>query len=64
MTHLFISHALADKQLVDEFCDLLRTGCDLTTATIRCTSVDGAGIETGADFVEWIEVGLGLPRFR
>lgn len=55
MPLLFISHAVADKPLVDELFDLLQTGCDLRRESIFCSSVEGAGIATGAEFIAWIE---------
>lgn len=58
MAALFISHAAADKPVVDELFDLLQTGCSLGHAAIACTSVEGAGIDTGTDFIEWIERNL------
>lgn len=58
MTTIFISHATADKQIVDDFFDLLQTGCDVRQDDIFCSSVEGAGIRTGEDFVEWIHSNL------
>lgn len=54
MAQIFVSHASADKPVIDAFFDLLQTGCDLSMDDIFCSSVEGAGIETGAQFVEWI----------
>ena len=55
MTTIFISHASADKIIIDDFFDLLQTGCDLRRKEIFCSSVEGAGIKTGEDFVRWIQ---------
>lgn len=55
MASIFISHAVADKPLVDNLYNLLQTGCDIRSDDLVCTSVDGAGIKTGDDFVEWIK---------
>ncbi len=58
MPLIFISHASSDRPIIDDFFDLLQTGCDIRQDDIFCSSVDGAGIETGADFVEWIHDNL------
>ncbi len=55
MSSIFISHAIADKHLVDRFFDLLQTGCSLAQNNIDCTSVEGAGIKTGNEFIVWIK---------
>lgn len=54
MSLIFISHSIADKPVVDDLFDLLQMGCNLKREDIFCSSVEGAGIETGKDFVEWI----------
>ena len=58
MPLIFISHASSDKPIIDDFFDLLQTGCDIRKNEAFCSSVDGAGIETGADFVKWIHDNL------
>jgi len=63
MSSIFISHAIADKPLVDPLFDLLQTGCNISAEDIHCTSVDGAGIQTGDDFVEWIKGKLETSDF-
>ena len=54
MPIIFISHSVADKPVIDDLFDLLQTGCDLRRKDIFCSSVQGAGIQTGEDFIEWI----------
>jgi hypothetical protein len=54
MPSIFISHASADKPIIDHFFDLVQTGCNIRLEDIFCTSIDGAGIETGSEFVDWI----------
>lgn len=54
MPSIFISHASADKPIIDLFFDLVQTGCNIRFEDIFCTSIDGAEIETGSDFVDWI----------
>jgi hypothetical protein len=63
MSSIFISHAVADKLLVDPLFDLLQTGYDISAENIHCTSVDGAGIQTGEDFIEWIKGKLEASDF-
>lgn len=55
MPVIFISHAMADKPVIDDLFDLLQTGCDLRKEEISCSSVEGAGIKTGSAFVKWIQ---------
>ena len=55
MSIIFISHSVADKPVIDDLYDLLQTGCDLRREDIFCSSVEGAGIETGEDFIKWIQ---------
>jgi hypothetical protein len=52
---VFISHAVADKKLVDALVDLLQVGCDLSTQQIFASSIDGLGIPAGQPFVEHIK---------
>ncbi|HLJ28016.1 MAG TPA: toll/interleukin-1 receptor domain-containing protein [Candidatus Angelobacter sp.] len=47
---LFISHAVADKDLVDAVITLLEMGAGIRTEDIFCTSFDEQGIPPGADF--------------
>lgn len=63
MSPIFISHAVADKPLVDTLYDLLQTGCDIRGEDLICTSVDGAGIQTGEEFVDWIKAKLVVSNF-
>lgn len=58
MPIVFISHASADGPFVNELYDLLQTGCDLRREDILCSSVESAGIETGQDFIDWIDGGI------
>ncbi|WP_310571889.1 toll/interleukin-1 receptor domain-containing protein [Gemmatimonas sp.] len=58
MAKVFISHSGNDKPLVDSLVDLLQLGCHLNLVDIVCTSVEGAGIETGAEFIHWIDASM------
>jgi hypothetical protein len=52
---IFVSHSSKDKVVIDDFVDLLQKGCNLNIDFISCTSVEGADIKTGEEFIEWIE---------
>ncbi|MBL4898605.1 MAG: toll/interleukin-1 receptor domain-containing protein [Colwellia sp.] len=55
-SQIFISHASADKELVDAFVDsLLLLGIGLNEGDVFCTSVEGMGIKNGDDFRESIK---------
>jgi hypothetical protein len=60
---VFISHAQADKALVDAFVDLLQTGLDISRKEVFCTSLEDMGIPTGSDFVAFIKKKLGKAAF-
>lgn len=51
---VFISHATADKDLVDALVDLLQTGIGISHERIFCTSLEGHGIPEGEDFAGFI----------
>jgi hypothetical protein len=63
MPLIFISHAVVDKIIIDDFYDLLQMGCNLSREEIFCSSVEGAGIETGQDFTDWIHKTLNESEF-
>ena len=50
MADLFLSHAVADKPLVDALIKLLEGGIGLAPHQIFCTSFDEQGIPAGKDF--------------
>ena len=55
MDKIFISHAVADKELVDVFVDFLQTGCGVSLDHIFCSSLEGVTIPEGSSFVEFME---------
>ena len=59
---IFISHAGADKPLVDAFVDLLQTGLDIKQNQIFCTSLEGLGIPAGKDFIDYIKGQIQEPK--
>lgn len=52
---LFISHAHADRVLVNAFVDLLDTGCQIPRGEIFCTSLPDINIEPGQPFIRVIQ---------
>lgn len=53
---IFLSHASADKELVDALSDLLTTGCGVPGHHIISTSLPGQGIPAGVpNYIEWIK---------
>lgn len=57
--HLFVSHASADKELIDAFVDLLQTGIGLNHDQVFCTSLEGLDIPKGKDFINFIHERMG-----
>jgi hypothetical protein len=51
---VFISHAVADKPLVEAFVRFLEEGIGLPEEEIFCVSIPGMGIPTGQNFVDYI----------
>jgi len=59
---IFISHAVADKNLVDKFVDLIETGIGVSSNDIFCTSLEGTGIPTGKNFIDFIKSQIENPK--
>lgn len=51
---IFISHAIKDKEIVEELIDLLET-IGINSTQIFCSSFEGYGIPLGKDFLETIK---------
>ena len=58
MGEIFISHAVADKPLIDAFVDFLQTGCGVRHENVFCTSLEGMNVTEGSDFVDIITKNL------
>lgn len=58
MRKVFLSHASADRALVDAFVDLLQVGIGIPHDSVFCSSLKGQGIPTGKDFKEHIRTSL------
>lgn len=61
---IFISHASADKVLVESFVDVvLSNACEVKAADIFCTSLEGMKIPVGADsFIDFIRAQIQEPK--
>ena len=59
---VFISHAVKDKKLVDDFFDLLQTGVGLSPNDNFCSSLEGMGIPAGENFVDYIKQKVQSPE--
>lgn len=52
---VFVSHAVADRPLVDALVDLLQTGCNLTVEQIFASSIQGVNIPKGQRFEQYMQ---------
>lgn len=59
---IFLSHASADKELVDRFVDLLVAGAGVIRNDIFCTSLEQMGVPLGENFVEFIKSQIQSPE--
>src|SRR5208282_1999975 len=59
---VFISHATADKAVVDMLVDLIETGMGISHSKIFCTALEGMGIPPGSNFIEFIRGQIQRPK--
>lgn len=59
---IFISHAVANKELADKLVDLLETGIGISDSDIFCSSLEGLGIPSGTNFVDFIHKQISEPK--
>jgi hypothetical protein len=52
---IFISHASKDKKLADAFVDFLVLGLNIKNNDFFCSSLEGLGIPTGENFIDFIQ---------
>lgn len=52
---VFISHAHADDKLAALLVELLTTGIGIRASEVLCTSLEGLGVPTGQDFLEFLK---------
>ena len=62
MTDIFISHAVADEALVDQFVAFLKEAIGVPARSIFCSSVDGQGIPLGNDFNAYMKEQIQSPK--
>jgi hypothetical protein len=61
-SHIFLSHAVADKALVDLLVsDIIRLGCNVPAERIFCSSLQGMGIPSGQSFPDFIREKIQKP---
>jgi len=59
---IFISHATKDKLLADALVDLLETAMEIPSSSIFCSSLDGLGVPSGKDFIQFIKEQIQQPK--
>lgn len=59
---IFISHAVSNKDLADKLVDLLETGIGISDSDIFCSSLEGLGIPSGTNFVDFIRTQISQPK--
>ncbi|MCR5868504.1 toll/interleukin-1 receptor domain-containing protein [Aquincola sp. J276] len=61
-SEIFVSHAVRDKPLADALVDLLQLGLNMNSERIFCSSLEGLGIPSGANFVDHIKSEIQSPK--
>jgi hypothetical protein len=59
---IFISHAVANKDLADKIVDLLETGIGVKDTDIFCSSLEGLGVPPGSNFIDFIRQQIEEPK--
>ena len=60
---IFISHAVKDKDLVENFVDnILQLGMGISTEDIFCSSLSGMGIPSGKNFIDYLKEEIQQPK--
>ncbi len=59
---IFISHAAANKDIADKLVDLLGMGIGISDSEIFCSSLEGLGVPSGTNFVEFIRQQIKEPK--
>ena len=62
MARIFISHAVKDEELVEEFVDFLDVGIGIEPSDVFCSSLPGMNIPTGEGFVDYIKSKVSNPE--
>ena len=59
---IFISHSAKDKKIADKIVDLIETGVGIPSRDVFCSSLEGLGIPSGANFVDFIKGQIQTPK--
>lgn len=59
---IFISHSKKNKELADKLVDLIETGVGISSNDIFCSSLEGMGIPSGTNFVDFIKSQISDPK--
>ncbi|EIM63202.1 toll/interleukin-1 receptor domain-containing protein [Desulfobacter postgatei] len=59
---IFISHAAGNKKIADLLVDLMETGIGIPDSKIFCSSLEGIGIPSGKNFVQFIKEQISNPK--
>ena len=59
---IFISHAVANKEIADKLVDLIETGIGIPDSEIFCSSLEGLGIPSGFNFIDFIKKEISEPK--
>lgn len=59
---IFISHSVANKELANKLIDLFETGIGIPDRDIFCSSLEGLGVPSGINFVEFIRQQIREPK--
>lgn len=62
MTDIFISHAVADKDLANKFVAFLKEAIGVPAKSIFCSSIDGQNIPLGVDFNDYMKEQIQKPK--
>ncbi|WP_321902938.1 toll/interleukin-1 receptor domain-containing protein, partial [Paraburkholderia tropica] len=58
---IFVSHAVKDKALADALVDLMETGTPVSSDDVFCSSLEGLGVPSGKDFINYIKGQIQQP---
>jgi hypothetical protein len=59
---IFISHAVADKEIADAIVDLLCVSMGIDPKDVFCSSLEGLGIPPGKNFISFIKNQIQTPK--
>ena len=59
---IFISHAVSNKKLAEMLVDLFETGIGISDSDVFCSSLEGLGIPSGKNFIDFIRNQIKEPK--